>query len=807
MRKKVKHVSSKTLIPNTMLKQERKKHHWSQKDLAKLIGSNEATISRWERGTTTPRIYHIAQLVEMFNTSEDLLGFVDTPPETIAFPRTENNAQKHKFSHTLPHFIAPLIGREKELTELYQFLGDPSERLITLVGPGGVGKTHLAIEVARKIREDRSDSVCFISLSEIHDKNQMYQTVAQQLGMRKTKRFPTIDQIGHFISDASLLLVLDTIEHLIHNVTELKNQLENLLYLCPHLTLLVTSREVLHLRMEHKYPVTTLSIPDPMHLLEPEVLKTYPCITLFIQQAQCRKQSFHITKENASDIVDLCYHLDGLPLAVELAAPSITLFSPYELKEHIIHHLYTLSRELLFGPERHRSLYNNVKWSYDLLNTHEQWFLRQFSVFVGGATLKTIEDVFATEEHSIQSILECVRLLINKNLLDSSDCLDSQVTRITMLKTTHTFVYKRLQEKGELEQISALHAMYYLEMVEAAMPVLKKEQQDSQLLMLKSEQTNLHAALTWLIKQKETIDALRFCEAFGKFYGLYGEWEEERHFLHTVLDLPQVSEGRAIRARVLRRAGHLSYRLRDFNQAVVWLNESVTISRDVEDKQNLAGALSCLGWTCYRQNKMEEAHIYLQQSVEAAYSSNDDWTIANTLESWGRHLFYQKDISAAYSCLQDSMAIARNLQDKETAVRILMIMVKMEIECENVNKAKAFAEESLALARVFGTKPLIALALHTSGDAAQLSGDYEEAKKYFNDSISLARDLHDWPAVESRSLKLVEIALHQDDIQTIRTFLQESSGVFKVPYDGAAIENIRQHCQRYIEERKNKIPY
>ena len=243
---------------------------------------------------------------------------------------------------------------------------------------------------------------------------------------------------------------------------------------------------------------------------------------------------------------------------------------------------YTLSRDPSVGSERHQSLHNNIKWSYDLLDTHEQWFLRQFSVFVGGATLKTIEGVLATEAYFAQCILDCANSLVNKGLLNRSDYLGSRVTRITMLETTRAFTSKCLREKGEAEQISALHARHYLEMVEKAMLGLKEDQQNAQLRILEGEQTNLRVALSWLVERNETINALRFCEAFGKFCGLYRAWEEERRFLRVVLDLPQVPEGRSIRARVLRRAGHLSYRLRDLNEAVVWLTESVAISGNME---------------------------------------------------------------------------------------------------------------------------------------------------------------------------------------------------------------------------------
>jgi tetratricopeptide (TPR) repeat protein len=422
--------------------------------------------------------------------------------------------------------------------------------------------------------------------------------------------------------------------------------------------------------------------------------------------------------------------------------------------------MHILKSDLRTIPERHRTLYCTIAWSYDLLDKHEKWLFWHLSVFAGSATLETIEAFFQFAPQRPPDLLETVSSLLAKSLLQ---CLDQESTepRFAMLETIRDYGLKCLRANGELEESRRAYAMYYLTVVEQAASYLKGSQQFVWLKKLGQEQNNLRAALKWFIEQEETELALRFSEAFGKFCGLSGYWSEEQRLLHAVLQLPHASQERAIRAKVLRRAGHLAYRMRDLMNARLLLEESVRCSREIDDKRNLAGALGSLGRVFYRQNETISARRILQESVEVASQSGDDWTLANALESLGWFLHRQGEIKKAHAFLEESVALSRKLADKESLARILTTLVELELAQGNIEQAKKLAQESSKLALELGTGPLIALTLDTLGDVAMFQGAYEQARQYIEERMTMAREFGDAPTVASRQLKLADIALAQ----------------------------------------------
>ncbi len=484
-------------------------------------------------------------------------------------------------------------------------------------------------------------------------------------------------------------------------------------------------------------------------------------VSLFVQRATARKRTFQVNPQNIREIVELCKQLDGLPLAIELAASHVEILPPHKLMKHFSTYFYWLRNSIRNAPLRQQTLSATIKWSYDLLSPQEQWLFRRLALFVGGVSLTTLEAFFAMSEMSnFPSLVENIRSLLDKSLLISTD-LENADTRFTMLETIRHYGLDCLQAEGELEKCQRSHATYYLSLVEKVAPCLYGKQQALGLQQLEPEQGNLQAALSWLIEQRESLLALRFCEAFGKFCGLHGYWNEERRWLKLTLELPSVSEGNAIRARVLRRAGHLAYRFRDLSEAARLQKESIALARELKDWQPLAGALSGLGWVLYRQNDKATAQDLLHESVTVARESGDDWSLANTLESFGRFMFFAGKMDEASTFLAESIAISRKILDKECLTRTLTTLVAIELAQGNIQQATLHAEESLTLAQALGTKPLIALVLSRLGDVAIHQRAYERAQKLFEASISLAHDLGDESAVTNRQQKLADLALLQ----------------------------------------------
>jgi predicted ATPase len=522
----------------------------------------------------------------------------------------------------------------------------------------------------------------------------------------------------------------------------------------------VTSREILHLQAEHVFAIRPLSLPDVNRDIPPGHLMQYAAVALFTQQAQTYQPSFQITPTNAETIVELCIRLDGLPLAIKLAAPHIRIFTPQTLLARITQDQHILKNDLRSVPERHHTLDHMIKWSYDLLSEPEKWFFQRFALFIGGAQIDTLEGCFNTTIQPPSTIVEIVTSMLNKSLLQRNEQGNDE-PRFSMLETLRHYALDRLRASGEIQTQYRAYAMYYLALVEQAAPHLKGSEQAQWLAKLDQEVDNLREALHWLIEQQETELALRFCEAFGKFCGLRGYWNDERHWLKTVLSLPALPEPqqKAIRAKVLRRAGHLAYRLRDLPAAHQLLQQSIDYSREIQDWQNLTGALSSQGWVLYRQNEKMAAEQLLHECVEVAYRSEDNWVVANSLESLGRFMRDQDNIIEARILLQKSIAIARKHLDKESLARILTTQVTLEIAQNNLEQAMNVAMESHKLAQELGTKPLIALTIDTLGKVTLSQGNYIQAKQLFEERIAMAEEIGDISTISIRQLKLADIAL------------------------------------------------
>ncbi|MFL5696871.1 MAG: tetratricopeptide repeat protein [Ktedonobacteraceae bacterium] len=768
----------KKRVPNFRLREAREQRGLAHKDVADFIGLPDShTVGRWERGESFPQPHYRQKLIHLFGKSAKELGLVkarfdEHTQQPEAPPGLSESRQTPEYIWKVPHPFSSFIGREQDIVTVSDLLKQTGVHLVTLLGPGGVGKTRLSIQIANTMREYFIGGVCFVSLASINDPILVLPTVVQALGMQEGGSQSIIERIKSVLRDTPFLFVLDNFEQ----VVTAAPLLEELLTACPGLKVLVTSRTVLHLHAEHEYPIAPLVTPDPVQLTAPESLIQYPAIALFVQRAQTILPTFQLTQSNAQAVAKICMRLDGLPLAIELAAARIKLFPPQAVLAQLAKDFQLLKSDLRNMPARQKTLYNTIKWSYDLLDEQEQWFFRHLSIFPGGCTLDAAEAILRNEQTS--DMLNTIASLLDKSLLQQVE-QDGEMPRFVMLETVREYGLYYLQTHGELEESLEAHASYYLALVELARPHFNGAQQVQWLARLEQEKENLRAALTWLIQRKETERALRFCEAFGKFCGLRGYWGEEQYWLKTVLALPWSLEARAIRARVLRRAGHLAYRLRDLVLARCLLEESVALSRVQDDKQNLAGALVGLGWVLYRQNDITTASTLLLESVAAARVSGDRWALANALESLGRLAHFQGQTAEARQLLQESVKLSRELGDKESLARFLTTLVSIELAQNHTPQAAALAQESFALAQELGTKPLIALVLDSLGEVALASGEYERAAQCFEERIMLAHELGDRPTIAMKRLDLGEIALAKGDLTRAITYIEESLRFFR----------------------------
>ena len=440
-------------------------------------------------------------------------------------------AQSTDFPPHLPIQPTPFIGREKEVDAAHHLFLREDVRLVTLTGPGGVGKTRMALHVAEQLRAHFADGVWFVSLAPISDPDLVIPTIAQTLGLWEAGERSLLEQLQVFLRERQVLLLLDNFEQVVRAAMHVAN----LLTICSHLKVLVTSREVLHVRAEREFPVPTLSLPDPKRLPDLVALSQYEAVALFIQRAQAARPEFQVTKANAPVVAEICVRLDGLPLAIELAATRIKLLPLQALLTRLGQRLQLLTSSARDVPARQQTLRNTIQWSYDLLNAQEQQLFCRLSVFVNGCTLEAVEAISVALGNATLPVLDGVVSLIDKNLLQQT-AQEGEEIRLLMLETIREYGWEALAERQEREAIQAAHAAYYLALAEEAERALGGPQQLLWLERLGREYDNLRAALHWLRLRGSRVEgggeaaeqALRLETALSWFWIMRGYQNDGR---------------------------------------------------------------------------------------------------------------------------------------------------------------------------------------------------------------------------------------------------------------------------------------
>jgi predicted ATPase/DNA-binding CsgD family transcriptional regulator len=675
----------------------------------------------------------------------------------------------------LPLQLTTLIGREQEITTACALLRRPEVRLVTLSGAPGIGKTRLGLQVAGDLVNDFADGVCFIPLASIRDPNLVLSTIAQTLEINEAGDRSLLDHLQASLKNKHLLLLLDNFEQ----VTEAAPRLAELLMACPHLKIFVTSRAVLHIRGEHEFSVPPLTLPDLAHLPEGEALTQYTAIHLFLQRAQTVKPDFQMTSSNASAIARLCVHLDGLPLAIELAAARIKLLPPQALLARIDQRLAVLTNGPGDVPARQQTLRNTIAWSYQLLDAHEQRLFKRISVFAGGCTLQALEAINAAlgDVEEAGSMLERVASLIDKSLLQQIEP-EREELRFMMLETIREYGREVLISKGEMEATQRAYAAYYLALAEEAEPMLILAGQEHWLLRLEQEHENLRAALSWLLEQDEIELALRMCSALGPFWRVRDYLNEGWNFLERALSAKK-EVATVVRAKALIGTGMITSLVGNFDQAETLGNEALRLFRELGDTLGLVAALCTLGQVALDRSDYVAACTLVEEALVLSREVNDLWAIASSLWLLSYAAFEQGDYVKARTLIEEALTLSREMNNTWAIASSLVRLAQIFFFQGDHVRAYSMAGESLALARKVGDKKWIAYALAILGYVAFVQGDQARSRSLLEESLTFHKEVRDLRGISIGLYSLGWLEFVQGNLVTARALFEESQVMLK----------------------------
>jgi len=682
-------------------------------------------------------------------------------------------------SHNLPVQPTPLIGRERTSAAACALLRRAEVRLLTLTGPGGTGKTRLGLQVAADLLEDFESGVFFVPLAAIRDPALVVSGIARTLGIQEKASQVLLDSLKESLQDKQMLLVLDNFEQ----VVAAAPLVAEVLATCSRLKCLVTSRVVLRLSGEHEFPVPPLELPDTRRLPDIDTLSQYAAVELFIQRALAVKLDFQVDNANAPAVAEICVRLDGLPLAIELAAARLKLLPPQAMLARLGHRLELLRGGARDMPERHQTLRQAIAWSYDLLEASEQTLFRRLAVFARGCTLEAAEAVCqAVDDRAAgpgQSldVLDGVASLVDKSLLRQQEQTSGE-PRFRMLETIREYGLECLTASGEEPAVRRAHADYYLALAEAAEPALTGPEQATWLERLEAEHDNLRAALRWAEESGEAASGLRLAGALCQFWLIRGYLREGQERLARLLGLAGASPRTAARAKALTRAGHLADNLSDYAAAHAFFEESLAIWRELGDTGGIAAALNDLGWVAWHRNNYTAARALSAESLALWRDLGDKAGIATSLHNLGWVAYHQGEYAAAHALYQESLGLRRELEDKRGIAFELGGMGRTAHRQGDYRRATALLEEALSLFQEVGVQQLFALASTYLAEVAHDQGNDERATALLEESLTLFRDIgHQYGPALTLSV-LGTVAHAQDDDARAIALYEESLGLW-----------------------------
>ena len=748
------------------LHQRRRMLDLTQQDLANQVGCARITLRRIESGTLKPSKELALILLEKLGIPQaEREAWLRFARGLSVFPEKSTDSFASKPITNLPTSLTTFIGREKEQRKIVSLLA--KNRLVTLTGAGGIGKTRLSIQTVFAILKDFPDGTWLVDLAPLSDPELVPTTALTNLGLSEQAGRSPLDILTDFLQNKRVLLILDNCEHLVQACAQL---VETLLHLSPNLRILATSREALGIDGEMLYLIPPLTTPDRVHATL-DTLLYYEAVQLLIERAQTALPGFSLTYDNAPAIVQLCQQLDGIPLALELAAARVKVLRMEEIAARLNDRFRLLTGGARTALPRHQTLQAMMDWSHSLLSEFERILLRRLSVFVGGWSLAAAESVCGDEKINADEILDLLTQLLNKSLV-IADREQGKETRYRMLETIRQYAQRKLLAAGEGDLLSQRHLAYFVDLAEQAEAELRGPKSVTWLDQLEMEHSNIRAALECGQTVGYVDMEMQLAGALWRFWfqrGYLGEGQQwlERSWGH-------IDTTPAIRARALAGAGFLANFRGDTARALLLCTESLRLAREIDDKWLIAFSLCLLGES-YCQNKdYDRANTCLEESLTLARNNGDRWLIVFSLVQSVELSQQQHKTAQAAAFAEESLGLARQVGDQWLIAFSLFRLGNVAIDCRDYERAEALHEEGFTIRRELGDQLGMAYALLGLANTALAKGDRDAAWARTEERLALERELNNKLGVAHVLADLGWMAFEQDDYDQATVYFEKS---------------------------------
>ncbi len=721
------------------IKHQRSVHDLTQEELAERISCSVSTIRKIESDERRPSKQLAADLARGFGLTGDAAreftqwarSREGTRPSGLNGASDGGGRGHTRRPTNLPTSPTSFVGRVREVSTVEALLRRADVRLLTLIGPPGIGKTRLAVQAAAGLRNAFLDGVWFVPLAALRDPRLIAPLVARTLGIKEVSGTSLRASLQDHLATRQALLVLDNFEQLASAAPLITDWLTG----APDIKILVTSRAALDVYGEHEFPVPLLALPDPQDTVDLDRLLQYEAVHLFVERAQAVRPDFALTAENAALVATICRRLEGLPLTIELAAARMRVFPLPALLARLQSRLTLLTGGARDLPPRQQTLRGALEWSYELLEPEEQRLFHRLAIFMQGFTVEAAEAVAGPDAADGAGVLAGLTSLVAKSLVQQQVSNDGE-SRYAMLETVREYAREQLVASGDLPTVARRHALYYLALAETAAPGLTGRHQAAWLRRLDREHDNLRTALAWAVEEPDLTPALRLAVALARFWEVHGPVSEGRSWLEGALvgDRGVPAE---LRARALHAAGNLAFDEDDYATAQTWHEESLALRRAEGNRAGIADALDSLGNVAHRQGHAARAQECVAESLALRRAINDRAGVGRTLVNLGALALGQGQYGPAREAFDEALRYMRLSGDAWGTALALNHLGEVLLYEGEYARAAALLDESLQLFRQLGDKRHSARALESLGMLARKQTDYARGGPFYTEGLLL----------------------------------------------------------------------